>query len=110
MRFLELEGKNDVEQNELIVNSPKCSTEKILESPELLEKKILVFRGNYDGYATNRLCARTLEYIPAEDRWKVSDIILYEMFKTEYCHHFSKTELKNKFADLYKSTGFVMEL
>lgn len=109
MRFLDLENKNDDEQNELIVKSPECKAETVLDNPKLLEKKILVFRGNYDGYATDRLCARTLEYISSEERWKVSDIILHEMFRTEFWHHFTTWELKSKFPGLCVSTGFLMD-
>lgn len=110
MRFKELEGKTDKEQNDMILECKKCSTEEALKNPELLKGKILVFRGNYDGFATNRLCARTLEYLEKEKRWKISDVILHEMFETSFCHHFSDFELRVNFEDLCVSTGFLMEL
>lgn len=110
MRFEELKGKSDSEQNRLISECPSCSMEEALNNPKLLENKILVFRGNYDGFATNRLCARTFEYLPSHDSWLVSDIILFEMEGTGFAYFFSSAELEDHFSDFCKSTGFIMEL
>ncbi len=110
MRLEDLKGKTNEEQNKLIAECPKCKIEDALDNPKVLEKKILVFKGNYDGFDTDKLCARILEYIPSENSWQISDVILFDMDGTGYWHHFTKGELKTQFIDLCKSTGFVMEL
>ena len=110
MRFRELENKTDKEQNEMILFCPKYETKEILDNPKLLEGKVLVFRGNYDGYATKRLCARTIEYLSSKERWKVSDVILHEMFRTEFAYHFTREELEDKFRAFCEAKGFLMDL
>ncbi len=110
MRIEELKGKTNEEQSKLIAECPICKMEEALDNPKVLEKKILVFKGNYDGFCTDRLCARIVEYIPSKDRWQISDVILFDMDGTGYWHHFTKDELKFQFSDLCKSTGFMMEL
>lgn len=107
MRFYDLKGLSDEEASSLIAKCPQVELQKVLESPEILSKKVLVFRGNYDGYATDRLCARTFEYIPTEDRWKISDFTIYDMFGTSFDYHFSKNELESKIN--CNSKGFVMD-
>lgn len=57
MRIEELKNKSDKEQNEMILSCPIYETREILDNPKILEGKVLLFRGNYDGLATNRLCA-----------------------------------------------------
>ena len=85
MRIEELKGKTNEEQSKLIAECPICKMEEALDNPKVLEKKILVFRGNYDGFCTDMLCARIVEYIPSEDRWQISDVILFDMDGTGYC-------------------------
>lgn len=109
MRFYDLKGLSDKEASSLIAECSKVEMKEVLENPEILSKKILVFRGNYDGYATDRLCARTFEYIQKEKRWKVSDITIFDMFTTYFNHHFSKQELEVSFEAFCKSQGFVMD-
>lgn len=107
MRFYDLKGLSDEEANSLIAKCPKVELEEVLKNPEILSQKVLLFRGNYEEFATNRLCARTFEYIPKEDRWKVSDFTIYDMFGISFYHHFSKEELKSRFN--CKAKGFVMD-
>ncbi len=109
MRFHDLKGLSDEEASSLIAGCSKVEMKQVLENPEILLKKILVFRGNYDGYATDRLCVRTFEYIQKEKRWKVSDITVFDMFTTSFYYHFSKQELETKFEAFFKSQGFVMD-
>jgi len=109
MRFYDLEGLSDDVASGLIEECLKVEMQKILDNPELLFEKVLVFRGNYDGFATNRLCARTFRYMPAEDRWVVSDVTIYDMFITSFDYHFSKQELKLKFEPFCNAQGFVMD-
>lgn len=108
MRFYDLKGLSDEEANSLIVKCPKVELEEVLKNPEILSQKVLVFRGNYDEFDTNRLCARIFEYIPKEDRWKVSDFTIYDMFEISFNHHFSKKELNSRCN--CKSKGFVMDV
>lgn len=109
MRFYELKGLSDETARSLIAECPKVEMKEVLDNPEILSKKILVFRGNYDGFATNRLCARTFEYIAEENRWRVSDVTIYDMFITSFDYHFSKRELESKFEDFCNAKGFVMD-
>lgn len=109
MRFYDLEGLEDEKTNSLIEKCPKLEVKKVLENPEILLEKILVFRGNYEGFATNRLCARTFEYIQAEEKWKVSDVTVYDMFKSSFDHHFSRVELEVNFKAFCNGQGFVMD-
>ncbi len=109
MRFYDLKDLGDEEAKSLIGKCPKVEVKKVLENPEILSKKILVFRGNYEGFATNRLCARTFEYIPAEQKWKVSDVTVYDMFITSFDHHFSRKELETDFNAFCNGQGFVMD-
>ena len=110
MRLEELKNKTDEEQNEMIWSCPMHETKEILDNPELINGKVLLFRGNYDGLATSRLCARIIEYLPLEDRWKVSDMRLYDMDRTEFWHHFTKSEFKSCFRPFYEAEGFIVEL
>ena len=109
MRFYDLKGLSDEVASGLIAKCPKVELKTILDNPEILPKKILVFRGNYDGFDTNRLCARTFEYIPTEDRYKVADFTIYDMFGSGFAHHFSKRELESDFEAFCNSKGFVMD-
>ena len=109
MRFCELKGLSDEVASGFIAECPQFEVKEVLDNPEILSKKLLVFRGNYDGFATNRLCARTFEYISAEDRWKVSDVTIYDMFVTNFAYHFSRQELELKFKAFCNAKGFVME-
>lgn len=109
MRFYDLKGLSDEAARNLIAKCPKVEVREVLDNPEILSKKILVFRGNYDGFATNRLCARTFEYIPTENRWRVSDVTVYDMFITSFVHLFSKQELESKFENFCNAKGFVMD-
>lgn len=110
MRFYELKGLSDEEARDLIAKCPQVEIKKVLESPEIFSKKVLVFRGNYDGFDTNRLCARTFEYILTEEKWKVSDVTIYDMFVSSFAYHFSKTELESKFKAFCNEKGFVMDV
>lgn len=110
MRFEELKNKTDKEQNEMICSCPMHETKEILNNPKLLEGKVLLFRGNYDGLATNRRCARTIEYLPLEDRWKVSDMRLFDMDRTEFWHHFTRSEMENQFRPFCEAKGFLIDL
>ena len=109
MRFYDLKGLSDEVASDLIAKCPKVELKTILDNPEILSKKILVFRGNYDGFATDRLCARTFEYIPTEDSYKVADFTIYDMFGASFNHHFSKRELESDFEAFCNSKGFVMD-
>lgn len=109
MRLYDLIGLSDEEASSLIAKSPKSEMKAILDNPEILSEKLLVFRGNYDGFDTNRLCARTFKYIPAENRWKVSDITIYDMFVSSFAYHFSREELEAKFKAFCNATGFIMD-
>lgn len=109
MRFCDLKGLRDEEASKLIANCPRVEAKEVLDNPESFSKKLLVFRGNYDGFDTNGLCARTFEYIPTEDRWKVSDIIVYKMSGASFEKHFSKLELESNFKAFYNAEGFVMD-
>ena len=109
MRFYELKGLSDEKAKSLIAKCKKVETKKVLENPEILSKKVLVFRGNYDGFDTNRLCVRTFEYILTEERWKVSDVSVYDMFVSSFAYHFSKMELESNFKAFCNAKGFVMD-
>lgn len=109
MRFYDLKCLGDEEVNSLIEKCPKLEVKKVLENPEILSEKILVFRGNYEGFATNRLCVRTFEYIQSEEKWEVSDVTVYDMFKSSFDHHFSKVELEVNFKAFCNGQGFVMD-
>lgn len=109
MRFYDLKGRDDEEARKLIAECPKVEVKEVLENPESLLGKILVFRGNYEGFDTNRLCARTFEYISEEDKWKVSDVTVYDMVTSSFCKHFLKQELESKFEAFCKGKGFVMD-
>lgn len=109
MRFYDLIGLSDEVASSLIAKCPKVEVKEVLDNPEILLKKILVFRGNYDGFDTNRLCARTFEYIQTEARWRVSDVTVYDMFITSFAHHFLKRELESEFEDFCNANGFVMD-
>ena len=110
MRIEELTNKTDERQYRMILSCPKHKTEEIMANPKMLEGKALLFIGNYDGLATNRLCGRIVEYLPSEDRWKVSDMRLYDMDRTEFWHHFTKSEFKSCFRPFYEAEGFIVEL
>ena len=110
MRLEELKNKTDEEQNEMIWSCPMHETKEILDNPELINGKVLLFRGNYDGLATSRLCARIIEYLPLEDRWKVSDMRLFDMDSTSYWHHFTREELENQFGPFCEGEGFLMDV
>ena len=109
MRFCELKGLSDEGASCLIAKCPKVEFKKVLDNPEMLSGKVLVFRGNYDGFDTNRLCARTFEFISTEDRWKVIDFTIYDMWGAGFCHHFSKRELEAEFNAFCNSKGFIMD-
>lgn len=109
MRFYDLGNLSDEVVLKTIAECPKVEMKKVLENPELLLGKVLVFRGNYDGYATNRPCARTFEYLPAEDTWIVSDFTLYDMFGTSFAKHFTLQELEVQFKAFCDAEGFVMD-
>lgn len=109
MRFCELRGLDNEVASSLIAKSPKVEAKKFLDNPESFSKKILVFRGNYDGFDTNRLCVRTFEYISKEKKWKVSDVIIYDLFTSSFDYHFSKRELEEKFEAFVKAKGFAMD-
>jgi len=47
MRFYDLEGLSDDVASGLIEECLKVEMQKILDNPELLFEKVLVFRGNY---------------------------------------------------------------
>lgn len=110
MRFYDLKNLSDEEARSLIAKCQKIKVKEVLDNPDILSKKILIFRGNYDGFATNKLCVRTFEYIPAEQRWKVSDIIVNEMFKISFDKHFKKEELQEQFKAFCNAEGFVMDV
>ena len=109
MRIEELKNKTDEEQYKMILSCPMYETKEILDNPKLLEGKVLLFIGNYDGLATNRLCARTIEYLSSEDRWKVSDMRLFDMDRTEFWQHFTRWKMENKFRPFCEAKGFIME-
>ena len=109
MRFGDLKGLSDEVASGLIAECPQVEVKKVLGNPEILSKKVLVFRGNYDCFATNRLCARTFEYIPTEDRWKVLDVTIYDLFVSSFEYHFSKQELESKFKAFCNAKGFLMD-
>ena len=109
LRIEELKNKTDEEQSEMIRSCQRCETKEILDYPTLLEGKVLLFRGNYDGLATDRLCARIIEHLPAEDRWKVSDVRLFDLDKTEFWHHFTRLELEEQFRPFCEGKGFIVD-
>lgn len=109
MRFYDLEGLSDEEARSLIAKCPQVELKEVLENPKVLLKKVLVFQGNYEEFDTNRLCARTFEYIPTEDRWKVSDFTIYDMFGVSFDHHFPKWQLELNFRTFCNAKGFVMD-
>ena len=110
MRFRELEGLSDCETKILIEKCSKVKLNEAIKNPNDFIGKVIIFLGNYDGYATNRLCARTFEYISTESRWEVSDIIIYEMFKTSFAKHFSNFDLIMRFEEFCNAKGFAMTL
>lgn len=110
MRFIELEGLSDSDAEILIEKCREVELNEAIENPNEYQEKIFVFLGNYDGFATNRLCARTFEYISTEGSWEVSDITVYDMFKTSFDKHFSKFDLRTKFKDFCDAKGFVMDV
>ena len=110
MRFYDLKNLSDEEAIKLITNCPKIKMEDALKNPVSLLKKIVVFLGNYDRFDTKRLCARTFEYIPEKDRWKVCDWTIYDLWGSSFDHYFLKNEIKTQFSEFCKTTGFVMEV
>ena len=110
MRIEELRNKTDDEQYKMIIYCPRCETKEILDNPTLLKGKVLMYMGNYDGLDTLRLCARIIEYLPSEDRWKVSDMRLFDMDGTEFGHHFTKEEMKRNFEPFCEARGFIVDL
>lgn len=109
MRFYDLKGLSDEVASKLIAKCPRVEVKEVLDNPQILAEKVLVFRGNYDGFDTNRLCARTFEYISKEGRWKVSDVTVYDMFMSSFAYHFSKIELESQFKAFCNAKGFVMD-
>lgn len=109
MRFYNLIGLSDKEANDLILQCPKLEMRKALDNPATMQGKLLVFRGNYDGFATDRLCVRTFAYIENEDRWQVADATVYDMFASGFDYHFSSQELESKFEEFCNASGFVMD-
>lgn len=109
MRLYDLKGLSDAEANELILKSSKVKLNDALENPEILSGKILVFRGNYDGFATDRLCIRTFEYLPKEEKWEVADATVYDMWISSFCYHFKSREVRLKFERFCEAEGFVMD-
>lgn len=110
MRFYELINLSDEEANELIKKSPRVEMKDVLEQPDDFLGKLFVFRGNYDGFATYRLCARTFEYLPAEKKWRVSDVTVYDMFSSSFAYLFSSKELEEKFKAFCEAKAFVMDI
>ena len=110
MRFCELKGLEDRVASSLIAKSPYVELRDVLEKPGKFKGKKLVFRGNYDNFDTNRLCTRTFEYLPGEDRWKVEDVTVYDLFVSSFDYHFSKQELEERFEAFCNSKGFVMDV
>ena len=109
MRFYNLIGLSDKEANDLILQCPKLEMRKALDNPATMQGKLLVFRGNSDGFATDRLCVRTFAYIENEDRWQVADATVYDMFASGFDYHFSSQELESKFEEFCNASGFVMD-
>lgn len=110
MKLKDLEGKSREEQSQLSEKQPKALLLDMLEEPEKMQGKILVFRGNYDGYDTEGLCVRTFEYGESEGRWKVSDIDLSDMFTTSFDYGFFGHKLKNQFKGFCSDIkGFLLE-
>lgn len=55
-------------------------------------------------------CPRIIEYLPLEDRWKVSDMRLFDMDSTSYWHHFTREELENQFGPFCEGKGFIIDI
>ena len=108
MRFRDLNGLSDEVACASIEECQQVEMNEILDNPMILSEKILVFEGNYDGFDTNKLCVRTFEYISTEQRWKVSDVSIYDFFISSYYHLFSKEELREQFSTFCNMKGFVM--
>lgn len=109
MRFCDLKGLSDEVAFGLIEKCPQVEMKEALDNPEIFSGKFLVFLGNYDGFDTNRLCARTFEYISTEHKWKVSDVSIYDFFISSYFYHFSKPELQNQFYAFCNARAFLMD-
>lgn len=109
MRFKELKGLSNEEASRRIAACPQIQMSKVLDNPKILSNKVIVFRGNYDGFDTRNLCARTFQYEAVEKKWKVSDYEIFNMSHTQYDHHFSKEELKRQFKAFCESDGFIMD-
>lgn len=109
MRFYDLKDLSDKEANHFILESEKIKLRDILTNPESLSGKILIFRGNYDGFATNRMCARTFKYLQDEKRWEVADVTIYDMFHAYFDHHFLPEELESQFKPFCDASGFIMD-
>ena len=110
MKLKDLEGKSREEQSQLIEKHPRALLLYMLEEPEKMQGKILVFRGNYGGFATNGLCVRTIEYLEEEDKWKIVNMDLSKMDEAVALDcHFTAYQLRNIFDGFCISDAFVMD-
>lgn len=109
MKLKDLEGRSREEQSQLIATQPKVSCLEMIDNPNKMQGKILVFRGNYAGFSTKGLCIRKLEYRKETGRWRVSDIDLSDMFVEDYAYEFSGNEMLKNFQAESNSDGFLLD-
>lgn len=109
MKLENLEGKSREEQSQLIADQPKVATRDMIDNPDKMQGKILVFCGNYAGFETEGLCVRKFEYLEQEGRWKVSDTDLSKMRGIEFSVHFTASELRKQFEYFCDGEVFLLE-
>lgn len=109
MKLQDLKNRTSEEQSDLIASHEKISMREVMDNPEKFSDKILVFRGNYEGFDTDDLCVRTVKYIAKEGKWLVSDTDLSDMFTEEYDKHFTKSDLERNFPTFCDSEGFLLD-
>ncbi len=109
MKLEDLAEKSREEQSQLIEKQPKVVARDMLDNPEKMQGKILVFPGNHRRYNTDGLCVRRMQYFKNEHTWVVSDIDLSDMFCETYGYHFPLDELLQMFNSLCNGEAFLLE-
>lgn len=108
MKLKDLKDLKREEQSQMIESCKSIVLKDAINNPSITAGKIIVFCGNYAGFATKGLCVRAVEYLEQEKKWTVSDIDLSDMFIESFYMHFDNVELQENFSDMCNSTGYLL--
>lgn len=109
MKLQDLKGKDREEKSELINAQPKVLAIDMLNEPQKMRGKILVFCKGCIGFDKNRICLRVFEYIEKEEEWKVCDIDLSDMFPEAFVQKFTKNGLLETFKRECQGEAFLFD-